>query len=296
MLSISNVVKIHPPAKRALDRVSLEIPDGVFGLLGPNGAGKSSLMEILAANLDWEGGTVVLDGNIDVRKNPREWRRRLGYLPQSFDFPAQTTGRELMEESALLLGLSPRKLKPRIDSLLERVNIHWAANRDASRYSRGMKQRLGFALSVLHDPRLLLLDEPTAGLDPEERVFFRDLLADIGQNRVVILSTHIVADIERCCSRIGVLDRGRAVFVGTMAELVNNARGRIWEAPAPAGGIDDLIGTRRVVSVVQGDSGARIRMVSQTSPMEGAERVSPGLEDAYMDLLEGRRLQEVDAS
>lgn len=146
MLSLSSVLKVYPPARVALDRIGFTAGEGVLGLLGPNGAGKSSLMEILSANMDFEGGSIVLDGTVDLKRQPLEWRRRLGYMPQSFDFPTHTSGRAMLEEAAVLMGLSPRKLAARIDDLLERVNLAGAAERACATYSRGMKQRLGLAL------------------------------------------------------------------------------------------------------------------------------------------------------
>lgn len=285
-LDVSGLTKIYPTGKRALDEVSLSLGPGVFGLLGPNGAGKSSFMEILAANLTFESGTVTLNDAISLAMRPQLWRQELGYLPQIFDFPAHTHGREALEESALLLGKSPRKLRQRMDMLLERLNLQWAAGRDASRYSRGMKQRLGLAIALLHDPSLLLLDEPTAGLDPVERVLFRNLLAEMGRKHIVILSTHIVADVERCCSTIGIMDGGRIIFFGTPEALTERAQGKVWEFAIGDNEIDDLIQSRRAVSVYRKEGRAIARVVAETKPTDEAVAVEANLEDAYFQLLE----------
>lgn len=288
-LILEGVVKEYAGGQRALDGVSLAIGPGVFGLLGPNGAGKTSLMEILAGQLDWEQGHVALSlpqrGRIDRARQPGAWRRSLGYMPQLFDFPARTTGREVLEEGALLLGLDPRRLRPRMEALLDRVNLTFAADRHAASYSRGMKQRLGFALAVLHDPPLLLLDEPTAGLDPVERVFFRELLAELAHDRIVLLSTHIVGDVERCCQQVAVVRKGRVLYHGALTDLVASARGSVWEHRVTASAVEALVQGRSVVSLEPDGDAVRARMVAPVAPSDGAVACAPRLEDAYVALL-----------
>ncbi|MDX2175999.1 MAG: ATP-binding cassette domain-containing protein [Candidatus Sumerlaeia bacterium] len=275
-------MKIYGNLRRALDGVHLELGEGVFGLLGPNGAGKTSLMEILSGGLGFEAGTIAFADGVDVARQPREWRRRLGYMPQAFDFLPHQTGVEVLEEACLLLGLSPRAMRPRIEALLERVNLVDAARRDAASYSRGMKQRLGVALALLHDPQLLLMDEPTAGLDPEERVFFRDLLAELAPGRVTILSTHIVGDVERTCARLGVIAKGRVLFTGTPAELTARVRGKVWALPVGREALAAWPGPGQLLGIEAAPGGAVARVLAASPPGASARPVEATLEDAYM--------------
>ena len=287
MLKIEGLVKAHTPNRRAIDGLSLEAGEGVLGLLGPNGAGKSSLMEILSAGADFQQGRITLDGTLDLSRNPRQWRGALGYLPQSFDFPPFCTGRALIREALLLMGRNPRALRARETELIERLNLGWAIDRDAAGYSRGMKQRLGFLLALIHEPRLLLLDEPTAGLDPIERVFFRDLLAEGAVGRIAVLSTHIVGDIEKCCERIAVIVRGRIVYTGTPGELALRSRGRVWEYSAREDAVESLTRSRQAISIRRGEGALYIaRVISATPPTPDAVAVAPTLEDSYFDLVE----------
>lgn len=284
VLQIQNVTKVYPNLRRALDRLSLEIGPGVFGLLGPNGAGKSTLMAILTGGLEFEEGSVRLNG-VDLGRDPSGWRRQLGYMPQTFDFVPHVTGREYLEQSALLSGYSPRGLRGRIDDLLGRVHLVDAQKRAAITYSRGMKQRLAVAATILCEPSLILLDEPTSGLDPEERVFFRELLVAIPRDRLVILSTHIVADVERCCAQIGIVAGGRLLYQGTPSELVSRVAGRVWESPVDEGQIDQLEHSRRLLGLRDQAGGAIARLVGESAPSPQAVSVAPNLEDAYMHLI-----------
>ncbi|MCB2155180.1 ATP-binding cassette domain-containing protein [bacterium] len=280
-LTIQNVTKVYPTGRKALDGVDLEIGEGVFGLLGPNGAGKSTLMEILVGSLGFEAGRVTFDGS-DVGRHPVAWRRRLGYMPQTLDFVPNQTGEEYLQECCLLSGFTPRSARHRIAEFLERVNLTHAAKRAATGYSRGMKQRLAIAAALVTDPPLVLLDEPTSGLDPRERVFFRELLASVSSGRTVILSTHIVNDVERCCGQIGVLADGRILFTGAPQELIRGVEGRVWETTLPADQIDEWVESGRVVTMREEAGEVRARLVSADQPLPGARQVDAGLEDAYM--------------
>jgi ABC-type multidrug transport system ATPase subunit len=292
MLELKSIRKSYPGLPNVLRGLTLTIGKGVFGLLGPNGAGKSTLIEILAANLVPSAGTATLDGGTDLVRDPAAWRQRLGYLPQGFDFPGQVTGRELLYQVAAFRGYSPDAVRARVGALLERANLVEAADRYAAGYSRGMKQRLGIILALLADPPLLLLDEPTAGLDPVERLFFRELLAEVGSSRVVILSTHIVGDVERCCSRVVVLSGGIAAFDGSPSELAGQARGMTWDVPLSAGEADDAVRSRRVVALMTRGDQPWARIVSPEKPTPDATEVEPGVADGYVSLVEGAAVSQ----
>lgn len=290
VLKISDLTKVYPGGRVALEGLSLEIGTGVFGLLGPNGAGKTTLLEILGLERQPERGRASCNG-ISAWSAPSAWRRLLGIVPQHFGFLPHLTGRETLQLTASLAGLrSGRTARRRIDDLLERVRLSWAGGRRVEAYSRGMRQRLGIAVSLLADPLLWLLDEPTSGLDPEERVSFRELLAVEGARRITILSTHIVEDVERCCARVGVLVGGRIVFDGAPSELTVLARDRVWEWEAEGAEAADRWATDpRVVSIRVEGTTARVRAVASTPPTGLAVSVVPTLEDAYLNLLGGLR-------
>jgi len=245
-------------------------------------------MEIVAGALEFEAGSVRFGDTLALPKDAVGWRRAIGYLPQYFDFPANTTGRELLREFAALMGYTLTGMRPRIEALLERVNLATAADRDCSRYSRGMKQRLAFALALLNDPPLLLLDEPTAGLDPLERGFFRDLLDEVGRERAVILSTHVVEDIARCAQSLAIVDEGRVIYSGGLAQFLNTANNQVWQFEVPESEIEPLVATRRVVVLTSKGRTVHVRMVGTVPAGFAATAQEPTLEDAYVLALEGR--------
>lgn len=271
----------------ALDNVSLTIESGMFGLLGPNGAGKSTLMRILATILDPTEGKVTI-GNYQLPRDKEPVRQMLGYLPQEFGLYRRMTGRQFLEYVAVLKGMVDRRERlRRVDELLELVNLKHAAHRRVRGYSGGMKQRLGIAQALLGDPKLLIVDEPAAGLDPEERIRFRNLLSDLGRERVIILSTHIVADISGTCHRLAVLRQGRIAFHGSVHELTRRAKGHVWSVVVRESEYPAFEKNFRVVQTRATDQGLELRIVSPTNPGGRGRPAEPTLEDAYVLLMGG---------
>mgnify|MGYP003375582983 CR=1 FL=1 len=264
----------------ALDDVSLSVGPGVLGLLGPNGAGKTTLMSILATVTRPSAGSFAWEGR-DGLRDPFAVRRALGYLPQDFGLHGQLTAREFLRYVGRLKGLSGRALEQRLAQLLELVNLHAAADRRLSGYSGGMRQRVGIAQALLSNPRLLIVDEPTVGLDPEERLRFRNLLSEIAHGRVVILSTHIVSDVEAVAERIAVLRRGRLLTLARPEELLRSAEGRVFRALVPPERLAEAQQRLAVSSLTRRPEGVQVRFVGPPE-WPGAEAVEPTLEDAYL--------------
>lgn len=280
----------------ALDHFSLKLGQGLHGLLGPNGAGKTSLLQILSGVMAGQEGSVDLDG-LSPARDPLGWRMLVGYMPQHFDFPPNATAIELMHEAALLMGMRWKVAKPRADELLLAVNLADVAKREAVRFSRGMKQRLMIALTALHDPQLVLLDEPTAGLDPVERDVFRRFLKELSRDRIVVLSTHLVGDVERLCDGVAVIAGGRLLYHGTPERMAGLARSMVWDEVLTAAETDRLVAEGSVVSTrteAASPGRARVRWVAEKgSP--GAEPGEPGIEDAYLALIRGMVAPEIPA-
>jgi len=299
-LELVHLTKIYSKSHVALRDISLRLEKGVFGLLGPNGAGKTTLLEILALEREPEHGSLLLnnpatDDSVDAWREPAQWRAHLGFMPQHFGFLPHLSGRETLRQAALLAGIPHRDARERIEMLLEQVRLSWAAQRRVEAYSRGMRQRLGIAASLIADPVLWLLDEPTSGLDPEERVAFRRLLSEEGAKRITILSTHIVEDVERCCRHIGILIGGGFHFIGTAQDLTRSALDQVWEWEVDAAEVDRWAEDSRVVAVRALDQVARVRAVASTPPLPQARPASPTLEDAYLHLLGGLRKEKNNA-
>ncbi|MFZ5354686.1 MAG: ABC transporter ATP-binding protein [Bacillota bacterium] len=270
----------------ALKGISLDIPYGMFGLLGPNGAGKTTLMRILTTLIEKTDGIVKL-GDIDIGQKKRI-RELVGYLPQEFSMYAGLTVYEAMDYLAVLSYIQPgARRKELINELLERVNLERYRNTRVRALSGGMKRRLGIAQALLNDPKLLIVDEPTAGLDPEERIRFRNLLRDFSDNRIVILSTHIVEDIEFTCEKLAILDKGTIVYNGEVRELLKRAEGNIWAVLIERDQLEDIRKKHTIISSVSEGENIRLKLLADAKPLAEAAAVKPTLEDAYMSIIKG---------
>ena len=289
MLSVRNLVKVYPGPVTALQGVSLDIGTGMFGLLGPNGAGKSTFMRIVAGVLEPTSGSVTLDGR-DVLAEPHAVWSVLGYLPQDFGFFPHLTGQAMLEYLLELKGVATGKETRKLAaSLLERVNLAYAAKRKVKEYSGGMRQRLGIAQAVAGDPRLIIVDEPTAGLDPEERHRFYRLLAELAEHRTVLLSTHIVEDVAVLCPRFAVIRNGQVVAQTSPTEARRMLAGAIFEGAVASSELEVLQKAGRVTQavLVEGRNRVRIHEPSRQAPA-GFEPAIPTLEDAYFVLMHGQ--------
>ena len=272
--------------KQALKDINLTIGTGMFGLLGRNGAGKTTLMKVLSTLLPKsEGRITVCERKIEQAK---EVRKITGYLPQEFSMYPNMSVYEAMDYLGVLSGLSRQQRKQRISELLERVNLKDSRKKKVKELSGGMKRRLGIAQAILHDPKVLIVDEPTAGLDPEERVRFRNLLCEIAEERIVILSTHIVGDVEATCENIAVLDRGELIYQGTVSELIGRAEGSVYQAEISKRELEDLKKHCTVTSMLTLGNNVMVRFLSEEKPFASAKPCAAGVEDAYMYLMQGR--------
>jgi ABC-type multidrug transport system ATPase subunit len=280
-LDITDVTKVYRSGINAVSEVSMRIGPGVLGLLGPNGAGKSSLMRILATVTRPSHGQVTWNGT-DIVAHPDELRGVLGYLPQDFGLYPHLTAPEMLSYLAAVKGLSSRSARRRIDELLAMVNLSESRNRRLGTYSGGMRQRVGIAQALLNDPRVLIFDEPTAGLDPEERMRIRELFGDLAVDRVVILSTHIVSDVEAVADDIAILAHGRLCRRGAPEELLRDVRGEVWDVLMDAGDLPTFRERHVVSRAVRTPDGTRVRVLSADRPTTDATPLEPDLEDAYL--------------
>ena len=285
-IEIRQLTKHYRGGKYALRNVDLEIGSGMFGLLGPNGAGKTTLMRILVTLLKPSSGQVLIDG-LDLARERARIRSLIGYLPQDFSrFPKLATW-EFLDYAAALGGVRRRAARrERVDRLLEQMGLFEARDRLASRLSGGMKRRLGIAQTLIAEPAIMVVDEPTVGLDPQERLRFRNLLADIPGEVIIILSTHIVGDISSTCSDLALLNEGEIVYKGPPRHLTATARGKVWRVIAAHEELDDLKERYPVVSTVPAAAGYEVRVVAGAPPVEGAESLTPNLEDAYIHYMQ----------
>ena len=280
-LVITNVSKQYKGNIWGLREFSLSIGPGVVGLLGPNGAGKSTLMRILATIARPTGGTVTWDGT-DIARAPDGLRSVLGYLPQDFGVYPNLTPLEFLEYLAAAKGLDALTARKRIDELLQLVNLFEARHQRLGGFSGGMRQRVGIAQALLNDPRLLIVDEPTAGLDPEERVRFRNLLSDLSGERIVILSTHIVSDVEAVATDIAIIVRGRLVRHAAPEDLLRAVQGQVWEWLIPSSEVPAARTRFRVSATIRKNDGVLVRVLAASAPGPAASPVEPSLEDAYL--------------
>jgi ABC-2 type transport system ATP-binding protein len=287
-LEVNDVSKRYRGGKQAVANVSMRIGPGVLGLLGPNGAGKSSLMRIIATITRPTGGQVTWSG-IDIVARPDALRRVLGYLPQDFGVYPHLTAREFLSYLAAVKGMPAAVARNRIGELLELFDLTGAGRRPLGKYSGGMLRRVGIAQALLADPRVLIVDEPTAGLDPEQRVAFRNLLSDLAGDRVVLLSTHIVSDVESVASDIAIMAGGRLQIRGSPQDLLRQAQGRVWEMTVPAGALAQLRERHLVSRVVRTSAGVRVRLLAPVPPGADAAPAPPDLEDAYLTIIHGSR-------
>jgi ABC-2 type transport system ATP-binding protein len=283
-LKLEGVSKTYPNGVKALHDVTLTIPRGMFGLLGPNGAGKSTLMRSVATLQDVDAGTMTFDG-IDVRRAPERLRGVLGYLPQDFGVYPKVTAWDLLDHLAQLKGLSRRRERhDALKALLTKTNLWSQRGQRLGGFSGGMKQRFGIAQALLGNPRLVIVDEPTAGLDPAERARFHDLLSEISEDVVVLLSTHIVSDVADLCQRMAVLAGGRVVLQGAPLALLQTLGGRIWKRFVTAGELAEVERALPVIAVRR-VAGQRLAHVYAETRPEGFEPVEPDLEDVYFHAL-----------
>jgi len=286
-LTIQNISKTYPNGVEALKNVSLKIGNGMFGLLGPNGAGKSTLMRTIAALQDSDEGTIII-GDIDVSKDKQSLREILGYLPQEFGVYPKISANDLLDHLAVMKGITDSKQrKAVVESLLHQTNLWEAKDQKLGTYSGGMKQRFGIAQALIGDPKLIIVDEPTAGLDPMERNRFHNLLSEIGENVIVILSTHIVDDVSDLCNNMAIILNGEVHLVGEPIQLIKKLDQKVWKGLIEKSELveiekeNDVISSRLYLGKVQ------VRIFSESPMQNGFESVSPEIEDLYFATING---------
>jgi len=288
-LVVRDLSKRYANGTQALAGVSLTVPPGLFGLLGPNGAGKSTLMRILATLQRPDAGTVTLDvggGAIDVLREPERVRRTLGYLPQEFGVYPSVSAERLLDHFAVLEGIVDRRARRAVvEALLRQTNLWEVRHQKLGGYSGGMRQRFGVAVALLGDPRLIIVDEPTAGLDPAERVRFLNLLSEIGERAVVLLSTHIVEDVAELCTGMAIIDRGRIRLAAEPAAAVAAIRGRVWRRTVARSELPAVERDHAVISTTLVAGRPVVHVWSESAPGDGFEPVEPDLEDVYFAVM-----------
>lgn len=288
-IQINNLNKIYPGGHQALKDINLSIREGMFGLLGPNGAGKSTLMRILVTIIEASSGDVYINGK-DINKHRRELRKMLGYLPQDFRFFAPFRSWEFLDYAAHLAGMTSKKeRREQVDHLLEEVGLYQVRNRMANKLSGGMKRRLGIAQALISNPSIIIVDEPTTGLDPEERIRFRNLLSDLSHtDTIIILSTHIVGDISSTCNQMALLNEGELVYNGAPDRLVSDTKGYVWQTRVSEDQYDMLKEKFPVISTIPSGTGWEIQFVGEKPDEIEAEEIHPNLEHAYVHFMENK--------
>lgn len=286
-ITIEGLSKIYQNGNRALNNINLEIPDGMFGLLGPNGAGKSTFMRILVTLMKPSSGKVTVDG-YDLIKDRKEIRKMLGYLPQDFRFFSKLSTWEFLDYAARLAGMkSGKERSAAVDRMLEEVGLFEARDRQANKLSGGMKRRLGIAQALINNPRLIIVDEPTTGLDPEERIRFRNLLSTIStKDVIIILSTHIVGDISSTCKNMALLNNGELVYSGAPDDLVEKARDKVWLIKATEREYLEINEKYPVISNVPTSEGWEVQVVADNVNGYSGQHIDPNLEHAYVYFME----------
>ena len=281
ILTIKDLNKTYPNGVNALNNVSIEIENGMFGLLGPNGAGKSSLMRTLSTLQEADSGSAFLD-DIDILNEPTELRKVLGYLPQEFGVYNKITAEQLLDHMCVLKGISnSRERKELVNYLLQKVNLYEKRNKSVKGFSGGMKQRVGIAQALIGNPKLIIVDEPTAGLDPGERNRFHNLLADVGQEVIILLSTHIVDDVHELCSKFAVMNQGEIVYHGTPDAAVAELKGKVWQKSIERGELAKHQNEFQVISDKMIAGKPVIHAFAKTNPSNGFNSVEPSLEDVF---------------
>lgn len=293
MLSIKNVSKKYSNNFTALSDFNLELNGGVIGLLGANGAGKSTLMKMIATVLKPSEGVITWKGQ-DIHKNGEELRHDLGYLPQSFGVFPNLTAFEFLKYMAALKGLNMKKAKGRISELIDLLNLNDATNKSIGNYSGGMKQRVGIAQALLNDPKILIVDEPTVGLDPNERMNFRNLINSLSKDKVIILSTHIVSDVESSAEKIVLMNKGKMICFCKNEELLNSIEGNVWGCKVLESEIEDIKDKYITGNIVRRNEGIEVRVISENKPVSNSITVQPTLEDAYIYYTSGKRGKNIE--
>jgi ABC-2 type transport system ATP-binding protein len=280
-LTIKNLNKTYPNGVKALDDVTIEIENGMFGLLGPNGAGKSSLMRTIATLQEADSGSAFLD-DINVLEQPEELRKVLGYLPQEFGVYPRITAEQLLDHLAILKGITKSaERKELVKYLLDKVNLYDKRNKSVKGFSGGMKQRVGIAQALIGNPKLIIVDEPTAGLDPGERNRFYNLLAEVGKDVIVVLSTHIVDDVRELCTKMAIMDMGKIVFHGSPQQAIDDLNGKVYQKIVPREELEQHAQSYSIISNKMVGGTPLIHVFSDANPGNGFELVKPNLEDVF---------------